>query len=474
MKLIELTSITEARLVRSSVPEDPSPPWVPGVYMLQFRVHRPERHEVYECVLEGDSVLPPEQDPERWLLVGPTNRWAMFDASSGSVTVAEDMIRVVLDPGVVRALGAVELRGAELNIVQREADASLNVVRNPLDMTAPNWARASVLEPVPAMARDGSMTAVRLVANTATAAHYLDEQLQGLQDGELFSVGCEMRPEGTPRLRLGVIAKNGSGPVIEWDAESQALVVQSPGTGQTTVSFAAEPLEDGWVRLTIGGINALSGSVVPRIRPHCRLPASFDAPGDGVAAVRVAQPMVARRFEPPPFEPATLYSRTINLIRRPDVVDWLGFFANPINPDRRAVDLGLLPLAGTELEVTLYGIGEVSIGSLGFGVLHEGWGTLYGLEQALRDFSDRSTNRFGSTSLKPGASTNSYRMTLQVPAAASDAVIDRIDALRGKPVMVLSSEAYASTLALGWFEDARRVFSSPGLHLISCRFEGLA
>jgi hypothetical protein len=474
MKLIELTPITDARLVASSVPEDPSPAWAPGTYAALDRVHRPERHEVYERLLDGPSTAPPEADPDGWALVGPTNRWAMFDARSGTRTTAQDLIRVTLAPGVVRGLGLVELRGAEVNIVQREADASANLVRNPLDLRAANWLPVGLLPPTPAQARDGSLTAVTLVANTEPVAHYLDEMLPGLQEGELFSASCEMRAEGTPRLRLGVVVKNGSGPVIEWDTEARALVIQSPGTGQAGVMFDAVELEDGWVRLSIGNISTLTGSVVPRVRPSCRLPPAFDAPGDGVAGVRVAQVMVGRTVEPQPFQPATLYARTISLIRRPDVTDWLTFFAQPINPDKRAVDLRLLPLTNTHLEVTLYGVGPVSIGALGVGAVHEGWGTLYGLDQGLKDFSARVTDRFGVTRLEPGPGTNSNRMTLQVPAARSDALIDRIDSLRGKPVMVLASEAYPSTLGLGWFEDARRVFPSPGLHLVSCRFETLA
>jgi hypothetical protein len=475
MKIIELSEFTDANLISSSVAEDVNPEWVPGIaYAAGFRVHRPAIHRVFERLIAGAGTLAPESDPDNWADAGPTNRWAMFDASAGTSTVAEDVIQVVIDPGIARAIGAVELRGAELNVVQREADASSNLVRNPLDLRAANWLPVGLLPPTRALARDGSLTAVTLVANTEPVAHYLDEMLPGLQEGELFSASCEMRAEGTPRLRLGVVVRNGSGPVIEWDTEARALVIQSPGTGQAGVMFDAVELEDGWVRLSIGNISTLTGSVVPRVRPSCRLPPAFDAPGDGVAGVRVAQVMVGRTVEPQPFQPATIGAKTINLIRRPDVRNWLEFFANPVNPDRKAVNTDIVPIPSTRLWITLYGIGQVSIGSIGFGVIHDGFDTLLGMRQAVRDFSVRDTNSFGQTTLRPGAVSDDFRLTLAVPADASDAVIDRISALRGRPVMVVNVETYTSTLALGWFEDVERVFETHTVHYISARLQSLA
>ncbi|MEY2654612.1 MAG: hypothetical protein RLZZ524_1640 [Pseudomonadota bacterium] len=475
MKIIELSEFTDANLIASSVAEDVNPEWVPGIaYAAGFRVHRPAIHRVFERLIAGAGTLAPEADPDNWADAGPTNRWAMFDASAGTSTVAEDVIQVVIDPGIARAIGAVELRGAELNIVQREADSSANLVRNPLDMLAANWIRTGMQPLARERAIDGGLTAARLIADTAPGFHYIDEELSGLADGEVFSASIEMRPVGARYLRLGVIAKSGAATLVEWDNNTMALSLQTPGAGQSGVIFGATPLDDGWVRLTIGGISALTGAETPKLRIYARPDAGADTAGDGVSGAIAARPMIGRSYEAQPFQPATIGAKTINLIRRPDVRDWLEFFANPVNPDRKAVDTDIVPIPSTRLWITLYGVGQVSIGSIGFGVIHDGFDTLLGMRQAVRDFSVRDTNSFGQTTLRPGAVSDDFRLTLAVPADASDAVIDRISALRGRPVMVVNVETYTSTLALGWFEDVERVFETHTVHYISARLQSLA
>lgn len=68
----------------------------PGTYLKGDRCIRTSTHRTYECVLQhlyGSTGVPPELDRTRWLDVGPTNRWRVFDpytvtssAESGTLT----------------------------------------------------------------------------------------------------------------------------------------------------------------------------------------------------------------------------------------------------------------------------------------------------------------------------------------------------------------------------------------------------
>lgn len=88
-------------------------------------VMRSSRHEVYQRVDDGISLLPPESDPDHWIRVGLTNRWAMFDSNVNTRSVGgEDGLQVKLRPGMcngVALLNLVDIR--DMTIVCRYPSA---------------------------------------------------------------------------------------------------------------------------------------------------------------------------------------------------------------------------------------------------------------------------------------------------------------------------------------------------------------
>lgn len=97
-------AMTDAMLISSNVPE-PDPAfnevvWTSATYTLGQRRIVLATHRVYECAIAGASAVSPQLDPTRWLDVGPTNRWAMFDLDRNTATVAPSPIIVVIAPGV--------------------------------------------------------------------------------------------------------------------------------------------------------------------------------------------------------------------------------------------------------------------------------------------------------------------------------------------------------------------------------------
>jgi hypothetical protein len=121
MRVIPPIEITDA-LLTSSTAAEPGPgetAWNAATsYALGQLAIRSTTHRVYEAVAIGVDAGLPESTPSRWLDVGPTNQFAMFDLLRNSATVVASPLIVVLTPG--RRVTSIGLQGviAELCVIE--------------------------------------------------------------------------------------------------------------------------------------------------------------------------------------------------------------------------------------------------------------------------------------------------------------------------------------------------------------------
>jgi hypothetical protein len=83
MKIIEPFTVNDAALTACNVPETDHTAWLVGTtYALgdRVRVVGTNSHLVYESLQAGNVGHTPSTSPTWWLLVGPTNRWKLFDS----------------------------------------------------------------------------------------------------------------------------------------------------------------------------------------------------------------------------------------------------------------------------------------------------------------------------------------------------------------------------------------------------------
>jgi hypothetical protein len=102
VRVIPPLTITDARLTSSTVAEPDAGEvlWNAATnYTVGAAVIRTTTHRKYECQIAGVDATLPELAPTRWLDVGPTNKYAMFDLLRSSATVAPGSLTVVLTPG---------------------------------------------------------------------------------------------------------------------------------------------------------------------------------------------------------------------------------------------------------------------------------------------------------------------------------------------------------------------------------------
>jgi hypothetical protein len=118
MKIITPVTITDGMLVSSSIPETEHPAWNSATnYATGTRAIRASTHSVYQRLAPGGvSATPPESDPAGWVRVGPTNRWAMFDRATGTLSSASSSISVTLAPGLVRGLALLDVEANSVTV----------------------------------------------------------------------------------------------------------------------------------------------------------------------------------------------------------------------------------------------------------------------------------------------------------------------------------------------------------------------
>lgn len=107
MKVIRPVTITDASLVSSDVAETDHPAWASGTsYALGANVIR--AHRRWESLVASNLGNDPTTNPDKWLDLGPTNRWAMFDNRVGTQTERATSLTVELQPGSIDALALID------------------------------------------------------------------------------------------------------------------------------------------------------------------------------------------------------------------------------------------------------------------------------------------------------------------------------------------------------------------------------
>lgn len=108
MKLIRPTALTDAMLSSSNVAENDYAAWSSGTaYTTGARVILASTHRKYEALAASTGVNP-ASDPTKWLDLGPTNRWAMFDARVGTKTTRTGSLQVTMAPGAADGIAFID------------------------------------------------------------------------------------------------------------------------------------------------------------------------------------------------------------------------------------------------------------------------------------------------------------------------------------------------------------------------------
>lgn len=90
---------------------------------------RATTHRKYKCAVAHTSAASPlpENDPTRWVDVGPTDRWAPFDLYTSTQALATTSLTYVLQPGYFNALALYGITGSQYTITIKDAPGGATI-----------------------------------------------------------------------------------------------------------------------------------------------------------------------------------------------------------------------------------------------------------------------------------------------------------------------------------------------------------
>ena len=127
LRLLQPAAISNAGLVASTAAEDDYDHWAAQTsYAIGARVIDTTRHRIYESSAAANVGNDPTGASGKWIDIGPTNRWAMFDQALGSVTSAHAALEVTLSVGSVNAVALLDVVAQSVRVRTGGYDRTLS------------------------------------------------------------------------------------------------------------------------------------------------------------------------------------------------------------------------------------------------------------------------------------------------------------------------------------------------------------
>lgn len=142
MRVIRPVTVTDAMLLSSNIAETDYAVWSGATtYALGDRRILTSTHRIYESIQAGNLNHDPAADlalatPLWWKLVGPTNKWAMFDGLAGAQSSHATAITIAVQPGGIDSVSFINLDAESLSIAM--VDGATTVYSRTVDLSLDN------------------------------------------------------------------------------------------------------------------------------------------------------------------------------------------------------------------------------------------------------------------------------------------------------------------------------------------------
>lgn len=127
MKVIKPTTMTSAALVSSNAAEAYAEYNAGTTYALDAKCIVAADKRTYQCIQGPSTGNTPSTSPLYWVDIGPTNKWAMFDAQVSTATTAATSLTVVLDTGYINSLALIGVSGATATVSATDGSGGLSI-----------------------------------------------------------------------------------------------------------------------------------------------------------------------------------------------------------------------------------------------------------------------------------------------------------------------------------------------------------
>ncbi|MFM9829726.1 MAG: hypothetical protein ACKVOB_13455 [Sphingomonas sp.] len=171
----------------------------------------------------------------------------------------------------------------------------------------------------------------------------------------------------------------------------------------------------------------------------------------------------------------TVFNQTTSLISTAGILDWYTYFTEPVSVAEDVIVTGLPPLyRALTFTITLSYTGQtVACGGCILGLAKVMGTTLAGATTGIVDYSTKTTDAFGNTSITARGFAN--KGNFRVFCANSNIVsIQRLlSDYRAVPALYVGTELYSTTFLYGFFRDFSISIEQPNHSYLSIEIEGL-
>lgn len=453
MKLIRPFTVTAANLT-SNVAEDGTYPeyavsatYALGAIVIET-VGPTASHHAYESLVAG-NVGNPLTNAAKWLDLGATNRFAMFDQSNGSATTNATSI----DASIAVTGRADGL--ALLNLDAQTVDIEMNVASPPHTNLAlysgahngPSWSVFdSVVIEDSQIGPSGRRNADKFTG-TGTGPTVLRQNIT--TGAPYFTMSHELAPGTATSAHM---ATNGLGLVAHFDLiAGVATLVMGTACGMdklengfyrcwVTVAQTPTPISIGWI---LGPTSVFDVTTTDSLYVGNSQFEEASAPSARI--VTTSAPVTSSISE--------IYSQTFNLQSDSGVSSWYDYFSEEII---FATDLVLtdLPLYTSPIiRAVINKTGTASCGNMIVGQGRELGDVVYGARVGIADYSRKTVDDFGNYTLVERSFAKRTSFKIVIPNTQIDQMQTLLAGYRATPVMWIGTDQYAATWVFGFYKD---------------------
>lgn len=429
--------------------------WNSGTaYLVGAIVTDTTSHLLYESVQNGTNHV--VTDPAYWVELGPTNKWAMFDQKTGTLTTRPLEIDVDID--VSGRIDTVALFNVDASNVHVEVwagdDVRTNLLLRSAEFDNASWIKTATatVSANTTMAPDETVTADTI--NLPASGDRVHQQISAT-GSTAYVFSCWLAGSGTVYLTL-----NTSGGTFK------TATVQITLTATLTRYTLA---------ITTNGDNTGLFAIVGRYN---------GAGGAGTATSVIAWgaqvEVGAEATQYIPTEASTVtvtgqwyYDEDHSLVSSEGITDWYAYFFEPIERNSDLLVQELPNVLDPVVMITATDTDDVSIGHCVVGLSRDLGGTQYGASVGITDYSRKTQDDFGNWYLVERGFNKNGRFQVWMEKAATDFVHKLLSLYRATPIVLIGSDEYTSTYIFGLLKDWRIEISYPSHSVMSIEVEGL-